>query len=45
MTVEAEEEATPLKLARVGESVLWTAKLKAEEDQGELKWRVGEWDL
>jgi len=41
----AEEEEAPLKLARVGESVLWTAKLKAEEDEGELKWRVVEWDL
>jgi len=40
----AAEEEAPLKLARVGESVLWTA-LKAEEDEGELKWRVGEWDL
>jgi hypothetical protein len=34
--MEAEEEEAPLKFARVGESILWTAK---------LKWRVGEWDL
>jgi hypothetical protein len=42
---EEEKEEAPLKLERVGESVLWTAKLKPEEDEGELNWLVGEWDL
>jgi hypothetical protein len=44
VVVEEEEEPPPM-LTRVGESALWIAKLKAEEDEGELKWRVGERDL
>jgi hypothetical protein len=44
VVVEEEEEPPPM-LTRVGDSALWIAKLKAEEDEGELKWRVGERDL
>lgn len=32
---EEEYEEAPLTPVRVGESVLWTAKLKEEEDEGE----------
>jgi len=39
------EEEPPLKLLRVGESEGRAAKLEADEDEGELKWRVGEWNL